>query len=643
MCRWPAYAAIVVLTLTANNLLGISEVYVSAMLLYGSLGVFLATRSEALAVLRLSDRVHLGLAVTLAAALTSLGLIILAWRTGGGLSAVVTAYAAAAAVNGTGMAAAAAASARKAGVGGFLGSLSLRPPSDVIKFQFGTFARTKLVTLEKNLDFVLMAQFAPAAEVGIYRAARVIIDVVRRPFRLIRFGVQPGVQQAVVLGPRGRAAALVSQIHHHVALGGRRWACASRHTSQAHYPTRTWGRICGSIHAIADHDPRGIRRQHGGVQHSARGHRPQLARSGVGDSGPPSIGRRASVACTPIRGRGSGVGQNYLLAGIGSGVGPVHSVHSATELSDTTKLLRLFHPELGLSMLRGRCTMVDPVSVAKSFGGSIGSWLEEMGEGLSPGRFRFCKTRSLVPSRGKGGQVASCFAARSAWYIGAWENWSWDTREGCKRFIKSFQQPDGNFVDQWLLNSIPWSRRLILAKHGRFREMLTDFRDEKIRAVRAETKQSAATLRLVGDRPKYPLPMIWDSEASVREFVRSMDWTRPWGAGSHTSHLVAFFVMNSEMSEGSRVEVEMLEAAFSEANRFLDPNTGSWGMGEVSHVQRINGAMKMLSVHEWANRPIPYPDRLIDYTLNEESSEDGCGVLDRLFCSQESERSRSRL
>ena len=186
-----AYAAIVVLTLTANNLLGISEVYVSAMLLYGSLGVFLATRSEALAVLRLSDRMHLGLAVTLAAALTSLGLIVLAWRTGGGLSAVVTAYAAAAAVNGTGMAAAAAASARKAGVGGFLGSLSLRPPSDVVKFQFGTFARTKLVTLEKNLDFVLMAQFAPAAEVGIYRAARVIIDVVRRPFRLIRFGVQP--------------------------------------------------------------------------------------------------------------------------------------------------------------------------------------------------------------------------------------------------------------------------------------------------------------------------------------------------------------------------------------------------------------------------------------------------------------------
>ena len=94
---------------------------------------------------------------------------------------------------------------------------------------------------------------------------------------------------------------------------------------------------------------------------------------------------------------------------------------------------------------------------------------------------------------------------------------------------------------------------------------------------------------------------------------------------------MAFFVMNSEMAVGSEDETQMLDAAFSEANRFLDANTGSWGMGNVSHVQRINGAMKMLAAHDWAKRPIPYPDSLIDYTLSERSSEDGCGVLDKLF------------
>ena len=186
-----AYAVIVALALTASSLLGISESHVNALLLYGLLGVFLATGSEALAVLRLADRMNLGLAVTVAATLMSLGLIVLAWRTDGGLPAVVTAYVAAAAVNGIGMFAAAAASARKAGAGGFLTSLSLRAPSDVVRFQYGTFARTKLGTLSQNLDSVLMAQLATPADVGIYRAARQIVDMARRPFQLIRFGLQP--------------------------------------------------------------------------------------------------------------------------------------------------------------------------------------------------------------------------------------------------------------------------------------------------------------------------------------------------------------------------------------------------------------------------------------------------------------------
>ena len=185
------YAVIVALALTANSLLGISEGHVNALLLYGLLGVFLATRSEALAVLRLADRVNLGLAVTVAAALTSLGLIWVAWRTGSGLSAVVTAYVAAAVVSGVGMFTVAVVSTRKAGVGGFLTSLSLKSPSDVVRFQYGTFARTKIGALTQNLDSVLMAQLAAAADVGIYRAARQIVDMARRPFQLIRFGVQP--------------------------------------------------------------------------------------------------------------------------------------------------------------------------------------------------------------------------------------------------------------------------------------------------------------------------------------------------------------------------------------------------------------------------------------------------------------------
>ena len=275
--------------------------------------------------------------------------------------------------------------------------------------------------------------------------------------------------------------------------------------------------------------------------------------------------------------------------------------------------------------------MMEPVNAANCIRESVGHWLDEMGEGLPPGRFRFCKTRSLVPSSGRRGQGAVCFAIKSAWHVGAWQNWPSDVKEGCTQFIKSFQLPDGNFIDRWLLNRIEWSYRLTMAKNRRFRDMFSDMREHKTRTVRAETRQSAATLMLLGHHPLYPVPVEWRSENAVREFVQSLNWALPWGAGSHTSHLVAFAVMNGGATDGSMSKDEMLKAAFQESDRFLDEKTGAWGNGDVGHVQRLNGAMKMMTAYEWAERPIPYPDRLLDYALVEQSEDDGCGVLDRLF------------
>ena len=273
----------------------------------------------------------------------------------------------------------------------------------------------------------------------------------------------------------------------------------------------------------------------------------------------------------------------------------------------------------------------DPRTTANTLKESARRWIEEMGEGLSSGRFRFCETRSLAPVDGKRGQGITCFAVKSAWHIGAWQDWPRDVKEGCVQFIKSFQAPDGSFVDDWLLRRIGWTSRVRKARQGRFKEMLSDPQDAKDKAVRAETRQSSATLILLGERPPYPLPITWQSESAVRAFVQSLDWSRPWDAGSHTSHVVSFLAMNGASPNGSPSYQRMLDAAFEESGQFIDERTGSWGIGGVSHVQRINGAMKMLTAYDWGNRPIPYPERLIDYTLDNTSGEDGCGVLDKLF------------
>ena len=180
-----AYAAIAALSFAARDLLGIGESHVTAMLLYGLVGVFVATSSENLAVLRLADRMSVGLAVTLAATATRVGLVALAWWTGGGLSAVVTAYVAGAAVNGVALFTAAAAAAPRAGISGFLTSFSIRVPSEVMAFQTGVFGKTTLGHLSGNLDSILLYYFAGPASTGLYRAARRIVDSARLPFSVL--------------------------------------------------------------------------------------------------------------------------------------------------------------------------------------------------------------------------------------------------------------------------------------------------------------------------------------------------------------------------------------------------------------------------------------------------------------------------
>ena len=109
----------------------------------------------------------------------------------GGMLEIVLAQIAGVVVNGAGMLAAAVLSAPRAGITGLLRSPSLQVPPDVLRFQTGTFGRTTLSALAYNIDTLLLAQFAGAADVGLYRAARQITDIAHYPFRPLRNGVQP--------------------------------------------------------------------------------------------------------------------------------------------------------------------------------------------------------------------------------------------------------------------------------------------------------------------------------------------------------------------------------------------------------------------------------------------------------------------
>ena len=185
-----AWAVIAGLAVTARDLLGIDDAHATSLMLYGVIGVFSATGSETLAVLRLSNRVALGLAVTLAAVVTRVGLHAAVWVTGGGLLEVVFAHVAGAAVQSVGMLSAAAASASRSGMPGLLRSLSLGVPADVMTFQAGMFARTAVGALNRHLDAILLTQFVGLADVGLYRGGRRIIDVAREPLKTVQLSVK---------------------------------------------------------------------------------------------------------------------------------------------------------------------------------------------------------------------------------------------------------------------------------------------------------------------------------------------------------------------------------------------------------------------------------------------------------------------
>ncbi len=187
-----AYAVIAVLAFTAAGLLRIDQDHRDVMLLYGVAGILTAMNGEALAALRLADRVQLGLAVTVASTGVRVGLLTAIWLAGGGIIEVVLVYVTAAAVRGLGMFAAAVVSAPLAGLVGFLRSAPLKVPPEVVRFRAGGGGcGSSLSALTDNTDVILLGQFAGAADVGLYRAARTIVDTARRPIGLVSNAVKP--------------------------------------------------------------------------------------------------------------------------------------------------------------------------------------------------------------------------------------------------------------------------------------------------------------------------------------------------------------------------------------------------------------------------------------------------------------------
>jgi hypothetical protein len=182
------------------------------------------------------------------------------------------------------------------------------------------------------------------------------------------------------------------------------------------------------------------------------------------------------------------------------------------------------------------------------------------------------------------------------------------------KFIKSFQKKNGLIYDGLVG---------VLAAPARIARALRTFDFEDIsggQTKRAETRQAFSALELFGEKPDYQYKNIPKSKVEVEKYLSCLDWTRPWGAGSHFSHLL-FFLKRSNLPDRDN----LINAAIDWVNARQNAENGFWYQNDPEINQKINGAMKIISGLVAAGRiDFKYPEKIIDNCLAAKNDRHAC-------------------
>ncbi|NPU94199.1 MAG: glycosyltransferase family 4 protein [Gammaproteobacteria bacterium] len=205
------------------------------------------------------------------------------------------------------------------------------------------------------------------------------------------------------------------------------------------------------------------------------------------------------------------------------------------------------------------------------------------------------------------GLVSSVFAAKIRYMAGLIDV---EDREALSLHIKSFQRPDGAITDPWLARNNKWGR----LKMAFLSRNVNNLRSLEI--VRAESRQSFAALHGLGSRPDRSFDDIPLNQNDAEQYVLRLDWSKPWGAASHISHLVFFLHYNSLWFD-VRSQWTITELLAFVESKFRQKD-GAWYLGGaiVSPSERVNGAMKMITALDSVGFELAAnPEGLIDLCL----------------------------
>lgn len=216
--------------------------------------------------------------------------------------------------------------------------------------------------------------------------------------------------------------------------------------------------------------------------------------------------------------------------------------------------------------------------------------------------------------------------------LGTWGRMTESERQAHTEAIRSYQTDaaspesywgNGAFVDPPLVDSLVRSTSLAPSA---VQQVIT------IRnAIRAESKQAIASLIQAGVSPRFRYTDLPDSVESVRFFLESFDWGKPWSAGGQTSAL-AMLLATGHGAAPHEAEAQLLGTIRRFFRALLDPSTGAYFSGpRPDHGNLINGAMKVLTALDWLEESVHAPERLIDTCLAALPSHEGCHLVDAAY------------
>lgn len=237
--------------------------------------------------------------------------------------------------------------------------------------------------------------------------------------------------------------------------------------------------------------------------------------------------------------------------------------------------------------------------------------------------FRFSYSGDLYPESRSWGLANIVYGTKALQAIGALETLDESRTQGLIRGMLQFQTEDGLFYDPLLTGERSFGPdAMSLIGNKKCEEQLIRI---------AETRQTYSALALLGAAPEFPADLLPKTVSSVQAYLEALDWTRPWRAGSHFSHLLYFFSLVSEDQLQTSKET-LVNAALSWMKKLQSSQDGSWYIGKPSAGQRINGAMKVITgLHAIGLMQVPHAQQLIDLVLSESEDQGACFNLDAVF------------